>query len=802
MFKSIFFILFWNILFLFSKDIFGQIDKNYTKWVHPFIGTGDADAFTFWGKQGGTYPGAVAPWGYVQISPENKATLDEKGYNYNTKNILYFTLNQHLSGYPDGASGKSKIMFYNSLSPLSHSEISQQELAKQDASPGYYHAQLKNGIDIQIVALSHSGIFNIHFDNKTPIFWIGQKNVHMSRDTLRWVEGADHFVLICPAGIQRLKSKALGSYFTANPSYNLIFKFGVSQVSFSNAIENLTQEIASDTLEALRYKVNKQWNDVLARIEVKNSNDSAKLIQFYTAIYHSCLLPWKISDKNGQFLGADNHVHYSSKTQFGIFSAWDTYRTLHPFLTWIFPELQFEICQSLMEQYKQTGRLPGDPMVGHHIAIVLVDTYLKGLEYEKSSLLKKALLDLLAQDHSESFGQYQLQGWVSSKFKESVSQSLAYSIDDYYIGRFLDKIGDKDADFYLNRSKKAQILRDRSRKVFLPMDAEGTHIQNPTTFGYKEADMWNSSYDMYYWPQIYGQDTIEKTKLNQAWNNGLILLDNETAFHIPYMYGLIGAQKQMDTMVSRLLKNRFSNSAGGLCGNDDLGSLSSWLIWAHLGLYPLNNMQGDYLFHRPSFDSVLLHLPGNRSQWLIANKNMDNKIVASKWLKHQQLTRLDTLFLLPSENIEDSEKLARIALYSSDEPEELDINAFFKLSKKDLNTHVDLISQGDWNVLQMTNNRFLTFFAGGWGRGTATISLKSVYYNKWYKVSCHYKKGRLIITLNGKILFQQNIQPITKIKNSMPWKLYGNYEFPNERQFHGKLKNIKVIYNNKVLLSQ
>jgi len=47
--------------------------QDLLSYVNPMIGTTKSDVYTRWGNEGGTYPGAVAPWGYMQMTPETRA---------------------------------------------------------------------------------------------------------------------------------------------------------------------------------------------------------------------------------------------------------------------------------------------------------------------------------------------------------------------------------------------------------------------------------------------------------------------------------------------------------------------------------------------------------------------------------------------------------------------------------------------------------------------------------------------------------------------------------------------------------
>ncbi|MFT4205426.1 MAG: glycoside hydrolase family 92 protein [Chitinophagaceae bacterium] len=784
------------ILFFFLGLQAVSAQQNNATYVRPFIGTAYAQAFTFWGKQGGTYPGAVSPWGYLQISPENISSLDEKGYEHSLHSLRYFTLSQHRSGYPDGAAGQNKIMFFDSNFDTEKVQgYPSYTLSAENACPGYYAATLENGIRVEATALSHSGILKVHFPKRKGSLLIDQ-DVSQNGDTLQWRNGNECFVLVSSVPLQAVgKNKAGCMFGWQSGDSDVEFRLGVSLVSFSNASENLRREVGEQGFASVLSAAATAWNKVLSVVEIPQSKDSVALQKFYTALYHSCLVPWRVSDVNGDYRGADRQIHRSPTTRYAMFSAWDTYRTLHPLLTWMFPQVQSDICLSMMDQYRQTGKLPTDPMTGHHISALLVDSYLKGLAFDVDNILRDAVSTTFAQDSSRDWLQYQRQGWVSADCKESVSRTLAYSLDDYFFGKFLEKTKADSANYYLDRSRKAWLLHDTSTGLLLPRTQNGNLVENPHTFGYKESDPWNSALDLYYWPDLYQDKGKLRQLLDSGWDSGRFLFDNETAFHIPYCYALAQDRTGLQKSVQRILDNGFLNTPSGIPGNDDLGSMSSWLVWSMLGIYPLTGESGDYVLMSPTFDSVVIHKAGGSGLRIVANASDDDSPI---WISHEKLHLLSTL-RLPKRTDPPTKNTLPKSSYASLQPEKLEIQTSFLLSEKDAHSTVDLISQGDVNVLQLSNNSVMTFFAGGWGHGTASIPLDASLLHQWNKIHCRYDAGNIHIWLNGKLVFGGKTLPQTKVKNAMPWRQYGNYEFPGERIFHGQLKNAQVWYGGKLV---
>src|ERR1044072_4848303 len=164
--------IFLYIIFVFIGKALAQTDL--LQYVNPFIGTTKSNVLTKWGGEGGTYPGAVAPWGAVQLTPETR-TGSGKGYDYRDRHIYFFSCIQHLSGYPNGSSGRLYIMPVKPADsfrlntyhrPFSHTH--------EKASPGYYRVLLRdNNTLVEATAGERTGIFRFTFPaGVKPIIFI------------------------------------------------------------------------------------------------------------------------------------------------------------------------------------------------------------------------------------------------------------------------------------------------------------------------------------------------------------------------------------------------------------------------------------------------------------------------------------------------------------------------------------------------------------------------------------------------------------------------------------------------------
>ncbi len=84
-------------------------------------------------------------------------------------------------------------------------------------------------------------------------------------------------------------------------------------------------------------------------------------------------------------------------------------------------------------------------------------------------------------------------------------------------------------------------------------------------------------------------------------------LNNEPDLDAPWAYHYAGRPDRTAEVVHAVVAQRFGTGRGGLPGNDDSGGLSSWLVWACLGLFPVAG-QGIYLINAPAFEEARIRM--------------------------------------------------------------------------------------------------------------------------------------------------------------------------------------------------
>ena len=517
------------LLFSFSACVSQQPDAETecyaTEYVNPFIGTD----FT-----GNTYPGAQAPFGMVQLSPDNGLPGWDRisGYFYPDSTIAGFS-HTHLSG--TGAGDLYDISFMPVTLPYKeadtplgiHSLFSHDE---ETASAGYYQVRLKDyDINVELTATERCGIqrytfpeadaaiflnlrkaMNWDFTNDTRIEVVDSVTIQGYRFSDGWARDQHIYfrtrfskpfasVQLDTATVikdgKRIGSSAIARFdFHTSAGEQILVTTAISGVSMEGAARNLAAEAPADDFDKYLAVTRKNWNEQLSKVEIK-SNDIDEKVKFYTALYQSMLAPTIYSDMDGAYYGPDKQVHQADGwTNYSTFSLWDTYRAAHPLYTYIEPQRVNDMVKSFLAFSEQNGRLPvwnfygseTDMMIGYHAVPVIVDAYLKGIgDFDP----KKALAACVATaniDEYRGIGLYKKYGYVPYDVTDhynsenwSLSKTLEYAYDDYCIARMAEKLGEKQiADEFDKRSLNYKNVYNSQTTFMQPRNNKGSFIEN------------------------------------------------------------------------------------------------------------------------------------------------------------------------------------------------------------------------------------------------------------------------------------------------------------------------------------
>ena len=543
------FISLWVALLVFGSCSSPQASRSnldYTQLVNPFIGTD----FT-----GNTYPGAQAPFGMVQLSPDNGLGGWDRisGYFYPDSTIAGFS-HTHLSG--TGAGDLYDILFMPVTLPYNetvegglgiHSKFSHHD---EEAFAGYYRVKLLDyHIDVELTATPRCGVqrytfpkaesmvvlnlkkaMNWDFTMDSHIEVVDSYNIRGYRFSEGWARGQKVYFAtrfsrpfksmeLADAKI-KLKGEKVGTsniarfMFDTEEGDQLTIVTALSGVSMDGATKNLNAEAPHNDFDQYLAAAKADWNKHLQRIEVKDGNADDQ-VNFYTALYHSMLAPTIYSDVDGQYYGPDKQIHQTDGwVNYSTFSLWDTFRAAHPLFTYTTPERVGDMVQSFIAFYEQNGRLPvwnfwgseTDMMIGYHSVPVIVDAYLKGIGNFDAEKALEACIATSNIDEYRGIGSYKKNGYIPYNVTDpynsenwSLSRTLEYAFDDYCIAEMAKKMGKTDiADEYYKRSQNYRHVFNPATGFMQPMDDKGVFQPNFNPDEYTahicESNAWH-----YFW---------------------------------------------------------------------------------------------------------------------------------------------------------------------------------------------------------------------------------------------------------------------------------------------------------------
>ena len=450
----------------------------------------------------------------------------------------------------------------------------------------------------------------------------------------------------------------------ANDGKPLLVKTGVSYVSEQGAMANLKVEMPNWNFEDTKLKAKTEWNKSLSTFSFKAKDPSA-VTQFYTALYHTQIAPSIFSDANGDYRGADGKIYKANDfTPYTVFSLWDTYRAVHPLYTLTDTKVA-DYANSLLAIQAQQGKMPvwhlvgneTGTMVGYHSIPVVVDAYLKGFKINKNHIWD-AIKDFKNyNDHG--LKDTRQQGFISAdKEVWSVAKGLEYAIDSYSIAKFAQKTDEiDDYEFYLKDSKNYKNYFDKSVGFMRGKLSDGTWRKNFNPYhslhledDYVEGNAWQYTWlvphDVEGLVNAFGGknsftiklDSLFKVKsdLNEGASidiTGMIgqyAHGNEPSHHILYLYPFVGQQWKTAEKVREVFNKFYSATPNGLIGNEDCGQMSAWYIFSALGFYPVNPVNGMFVFGSPLADHVSITL-NNGKQFKInaLHNSANNKYIQS-----------------------------------------------------------------------------------------------------------------------------------------------------------------------------
>ena len=702
--------------------------------LNTMVGTAPANTKTagLFGKgseeHGQTLPAVLTPNGQNFWTPQTRDTEKKcVAPYYYTDSLLQGFRNSHwiVGGCTQdygsftvaAMSGKLRTNPVERATRFSHDE--------EISHPHYYAVRLPDEhLTVEMTGASHAAMLRITPEQDGPVHIVVNHNSDEGEGTIElkgkmvygsnpvhriyqgWGEPAGfsgHFLLkfddeIVDSGKD---STCVWLTFEGKAHQPIILKMASSFTGLSGAATNLFHHTEGTDFEMLAERAAEAWIARLHTIDVEDP-DTARVNQFYGALYRTSFLPREMSDIDGSYPkfanGATLHTppstflppHSSLHTPrkyYGDYSMWDTYRAVHPLYNIIAPKESADMMQSLVTMYEEGGWLPIFPcwnsytaaMIGDHCSVVLADAYVKGIrgfDYEKAYAgMRKNAFESPAsfEDYKNGMGRRALESYLKYGYipledgvkeafhqDEQTSRTLEYAFDDFAVAQMAKRLGRLD-DF-----KSLMVRSENWRNVINPKTGycdgrhepkqlsrrktDGGRFEGNLDFIHRKPFITEGATCHYTWyvPQnveglvelLGGKEKFE-AKLDSMFTEGRYWHGNEPCHQIAYLYDFIGKPEKTAQRVAHILDTEYNDTPGGLSGNDDAGQMSAWYIFSSMGFYPVCPATDRYMLSKPRFQRVTLNLQDGR-QYVITPESLPKD---RNFITHGEIVRgYDALF--------------------------------------------------------------------------------------------------------------------------------------------------------------
>lgn len=697
--------LFTALLVSLSTAGFSQyaplVDKvtDPVEWINPLMGTDSKGSLS----NGNTYPAIAVPWGMNFWMPQTGKMGDGWAYTYASDKIRGFKQTHQPSPWMNDygqfaimpVTGKLKFKDDDRASWFSHKA----EIVK----PYYYSVYLADyDVTTELTTSERAAQFRITYPGTDSSFLvvdaldrgsyikvipsenkiIGYSTKH-SRGPLPNFKNYFVIRLDKPFTVSyTFKDNTLDNTLeqTANHTGAVVgfktsrgekvnVKIASSFISLEQAELNLQREVGKDDFEATKTKSKAAWNKQLSKILVEGGTQE-QVRTFYSCLYRTLQFPQRLYEFDAQ----NKMVHYSpynGKTlpgyMFGGTGFWDTFRALYPFLNFAYPQINKEMQEGLINDYKEGGFLPewsspgfADIMVGNNSASVVADAYLKGLRgYDINTLYEALKHGANNEGPMTAVGRkgveyYNTLGYVpyDVKINENAARTLEYAYDDFTIYKLAKALNapKEEIELYKKRSLNYKNLFDPETKLMRGKNKDGNFQKpfNPLKWGdaFTEGNSWHYSWSVFHdieglknlmggndmfvtmldsvfkmpplFDDSYYGGVIHEIREMQIMNMGQYAHGNQPIQHMIYLYNYAGQPWKTQYWVREVMNRLYKPTPDGYCGDEDNGQTSAWYVFSAMGFYPVCPGTDQYVLGTPLFKKVTVSLDNGKKLTITA----------------------------------------------------------------------------------------------------------------------------------------------------------------------------------------
>ena len=680
--------------------------KDWTQYVNPLMGTQSS----FELSTGNTYPAIARPWGMNFWTPQTGKMGDGWQYTYTANKIRGFKQTHQPSPWINDYGQFSIMPVTGKLEFDEEKRASWFSHKGEIATPSYYKVYLaEHDVVTEMTPTERAVLFRFTFPENEVIPEENKIIGYTTRNSGGVPENFKNYFIIefdkpftykgtfadkkLEEGNLEQKADHTGAIigFSTRKGEIVHARIASSFISFEQAAQNL-KELGNDSFEQLAQKGNDAWNNVLGKIEVEGGNlDQYRT--FYSCLYRSLLFPRKFYE----FTADGQPVHYSPYNgqvlpgyMYTDTGFWDTFRCLFPFLNLMYPSVNKEIQEGLINTYKESGFFPewASPghrgcMIGNNSASVLVDAYMKGVKVDDVKTLYEGLIHGTENVHTEvsstgrlGYQYYNKLGYVpyDVKINENTARTLEYAYDDWCIYQLAKALNrpKKEIELFAKRAMNYRNVFDKESKLMRGRNENGQFQSpfSPLKWGdaFTEGNSWHYSWSVFHDPQglidlmggkkmfitmldsvfavppvfddsYYGQ-VIHEIREMTVMNMGNYAHGNQPIQHMIYLYNYAGQPWKAQYWLRQVMDRMYTPGPDGYCGDEDNGQTSAWYVFSALGFYPVCPGTDEYVIGAPLFKKATLHFENGNNLVIDAqNNSKENLYIESLRVNGQESTR-------------------------------------------------------------------------------------------------------------------------------------------------------------------
>lgn len=660
---------------------------------------------------GNTYPAIAVPWGMNFWTPQTRKMGDGWQYTYTDDKIRGFKQTHQPSPWMNDYGQFSIFPLTNVLTFDEEERASWFSHKAEVAKPNYYSVYLADyDVTTEITPTDRAAIFRFTFpqtdksyvivdafDKGSSIEILPDQNAiigYTTRNSGGVPENfKNYFVVVFDksfeykssvtnGNIQENQLKAEDNHvggiigFATEKDEQVVARVASSFISYEQAWHNL-KEVEGKDFETVKEDGRKSWNDVLGRIIVEDNNID-KLRTFYSALYRSLLFPRKFHEITSE----GTIMHYSPYNgevlpgyMYTDTGFWDTFRSLFPLLNLIYPSINEEMQEGLVNTYKESGFLPewASPghrgvMIGNNSASVVADAYLKGLRGYDIETLYEAMLHGTKNVHPtvSATGRlgheyYNELGYVPYDvgIHENAARTLEYAYADWTISKLAKALDrpEEEIQLFEKRSQNYKNLYSAEHKLMRGKNEDGTFQSpfSPTKWGdaFTEGNSWHYTWSVFHdtqglinlmggnkefvemldsvfvMPPIFDDSyyghVIHEIREMQIMNMGQYAHGNQPIQHMVYLYNYASEPWKSQYWSREVMDKLYTAAPDGYCGDEDNGQTSAWYVFSALGFYPVCPGTDQYVIGSPLFKKVTVKLENGNTFEINAPNNHPSK---------------------------------------------------------------------------------------------------------------------------------------------------------------------------------